>query len=887
MARTGRSIMKIEAKTTVLRAIPLLLSLACAACSGGGSGGRGGGLSGVVGQLVQKPQSSGSFFVDENQAGKTTRLQLVELQWGRLVDVYGLDANGDVDPTPVFRDMLINENIQTDGSNYRLESNPITLQTRLVVLRRVDGTNTGTGTFQSLVEQALAGLPPIVPRNDDGTDPGPFSFMARNGCVSLRFSDVLDDSDAAAADLLQTVKVLTGYRPNVPFKTRILFDPNHGAIVKNAFHSTRILVDMTVSETEAAQAPVPLVVNSVGLPASLTTTTSPNVSIRIPSKLDAASGQFRLLRALSGVGISTVNNGPVDFSKGTEEVVRAFRAGNVEDSNNGFLLDLNAPEIVGSWPITLDNIAGDPAGNPGFDFLADVTFESVCQDLLRQGDSVIVGSQFLEVAETTSLPTGGVVQGVRLRALTSNPITNISGLFGSGFFQRTFDAQSTVPTGCWVTFAPQPGVLPATQVSTQAQVVVRFSEPMDPASVTPFQSFMLLRGGSGGSVIKAESVVIGTTAGAPSLKEFTYTPVLPLAHSQGSSDVYSVLLQGVTDLAGNPLAASLPPVDFSLDPGDPEERNAGVAFRFSSLDEVEPTDIFQGVNDDLRGQIFYDFGRGVIKPRPVEFTSYPADRSNPVLSIMIPFPRGIQTPLSALGSRMMTVWRYADFGWNASDETKYNLDVVGLYWSPIGGRVLRDFFERFEIRLSHSKFQPDEDIDSFKLPKWPNSGLRGAPSLFTDNILTDPVSPQKVVHEKSLGYVVDPADLESTPSGAFLMPYPLNRNLAPGQKLTTFLWRDTAGTRTGAASGAGVPLDIESGAPLSIVPGGAQGSLWGSSKVPLPGLPLLMEFRCFPSDSAIGLNPLDISLAINSSVLPNFRTYSTGGLDTKQRVVKV
>jgi hypothetical protein len=43
-----------------------------------------------------------------------------------------------------------------------------------------------------------------------------------------------------------------------------------------------------------------------------------------------------------------------------------------------------------------------------------------------------------------------------------------------------------------------------------------------------------------------------------------------------------------------------------------------------------------------------------------------------------------------------------------------------------------------------------------------------------------------------------------------------------------------------------------------------------------------MEFRCFPSDSGVGLNSFDISLAINSSALPNFRAFSTGGLNTGQ-----
>ena len=57
--------------------------------------------------------------------------------------------------------------------------------------------------------------------------------------------------------------------------------------------------------------------------------------------------------------------------------------------------------------------------------------------------------------------------------------------------------------------------------------------------------------------------------------------------------------------------------------------------------------------------------------------------------------------------------------------------------------------------------------------------------------------------------------------------------------------------------------------------------------MPTAGLPLLMEYRCYPSDSGIGLNPLDISLAINSSAVPNFRAFSTGGVNTQSNPVKV
>src|SRR5512134_3572400 len=91
--------------------------------SGGGGGGSGGGQSGIIGAETSKP-GGGTFFVDPNGSGSKSRLQLSEMFWGRLVDLHDVAADGSTNPQPVFRDFVVNENIQTDGINYRLETNP-------------------------------------------------------------------------------------------------------------------------------------------------------------------------------------------------------------------------------------------------------------------------------------------------------------------------------------------------------------------------------------------------------------------------------------------------------------------------------------------------------------------------------------------------------------------------------------------------------------------------------------------------------------------------------------------------------------------------------------------------------------------------------------------
>ncbi len=844
-------------------------------------GSRGGsGFEGVVGQELEKP-GGGTYFLDAHQGGQASRVRLVGITWGRVVDVHQLDASGAVDPAPVFVDLVVHENVQSDGSNYRLETNAITQETRLIVLRHRGTPDSGSGTFESLLTTAVAGLPPILPKHDDGSSSPPFSLLARNGCLQLHFDDLLEDGMEARAVLADVVRVITGYPPSTPFATRIVFDPHHGGIASGEFHSTRVLIDMTVSEEEQSSSPVPLVVNSLGLPASLPDQSAPNVSIRIPTRLDPVAGQFSLLTNLGGSGLDPRANGPADLDSRTRDVVRALRSGRGEDGNNGFLLDLNKPELIGAWPVVIEDAGPLPGGTGGVDFLVDLTFGGPCRSALVPPAIVQSGEFFLEVAQPSEPPSPtGEVNAVHLRLVAGEAIEDPAVLRGNALYLSTYERSLLVPVGCWVDFLPQPAVPPTTGVSALSEVHVRFSEPMDPASLDPFDSFRLVRGDSNTQLIPT-NLVIARTRGSMDLREFTVTSVLPFAF--GSSGEYHLDLvggpQGATDLAGNALATTLPPVDFVLDPLEPAVVNGGTALRFASTDELEPI----GAHD-VRGQFFFDFSRGTIRPRSVTFESFPADRTQPVPSIMIPFAPGVQTPLSALGSKLQTVWRYCDLGWQVLDETKHNLDVTGLSWSPIGGQVLSDFFDRFEVRLSHSRRLPDE----FRIPTgnpWPCSGLGarqpGCPMCmsnvpFTDNILVDPLSPQKVVHDRSLGYHLNPADLFVGSSGTTFMPYPLNRSGGP---LTTYTWRDTAVLALGGQDTSGIPLAIEVNAPLNLEPG-PPGRIAPSGMVPSFGLPLLIEIRCFPSSSGIGLNPLDISLAQNALSIPNFRAFSTGGVNT-------
>ncbi len=845
--------------------LTLAASSLAAACGGGGGGAPAAGdspapsakVASTTGKELPKP-GGGTFFVDPHQSGAGATLHLSETRWGRLVDVHDVDAAGAVRSEPRFRDFVIEPGLVSDGVDYTLVTGAVTQRTRLIVHAKK-----GSARFGALLSAASDALPLVEPKHDDGRSAPPFSLVPRNACLVLRLDDCLDDDASAAQALPETVRVRSGNPPLVPFGARLLFDPNHGGLVNGAFHSTRVLVDLTVSELEAATLPVPQPVNGLGLPASPVDVQAPSASVRIPTRLAAGAGQFTLLTNLAGVALDPAGNGPVDTAGPTGDVVRALRAGNAQDPNLGFLLDLELPCLVGDFGVQVERALAD-----GGEFLVDLAFRSTCLAAPALGDVLAVGGALLEVLEPARIESGGRVTKLRVRAAT--PVAGPAALLGNGVLHAVF-APSRLrrsPAPCWVSFLPQASAQPD-GVATTAQVRVRFSEPMDAQPLLDLDAFRVVRGPAlqGTSTAGPTTTVLGELLASGALDAFAFAPSLPFAHAQGVAEPYHVELGEVRDLVGNPLRHALPFAEFRLDPNEPTQANGSLLLRFDGPDEIGPDGL-----PDLRGQFFFAFGEGAIRPRPAAFASWPVDRNVPVPSLMIPFAPGVQAPLNPLGSKLHALWRYCDLGWNVRDETKYNLDVAGLSWAPVGGNVLSDFYPQFEIRLGHSRFLPDESVDPNLLPKWTASGLPGA-GFFEDNFLAG--SNPTVVHNRALGYTIRPSDRFVASSGTTMIPYPLNRG---GGAPITYTWRDTAVQSHAGPGNAGIPLDIEQGPPLFLEP--QAGTIAPAGSVPSFGLPLLMEFRCFPTDLGIGLNALDISLAINSSPLPAFRAYSSGGINT-------
>ena len=885
----------------------VVLALGATACSGGG-GGTAKQPNNSPGEVVDKP-GGGFFFADFNQNGNGQEIRILRQASGRLVEVFGLDFAGE--RVPMASDWVIDPNLDSDGQNYVLETNPVTSQQLLVILQDVTDESTGGGLaqFYSLLFAAEAALSPIF--DNDAQGAGVYSMIPRNSAVVVQFDDLIDEQSLTPI----TFRVRTGNPPVLPFEARVMLDPNHGDVADHdglpgiEFYSTRMIVDTTVSVIESFSVDPPLAVNGVGLPPAVDVSLA-NFEVRIPTEINLNVGQNKLLTNPSGHSLTTNSNGPVDFSSGTADVVRAARSGGPEsltaDPFNGFLPDDEQPLVVGRQLVT---IAEQPLPFPDIEdmfWLPKVLFHSeFCSQTPSPGDTFTQTGLVAEVILEPQPVQNGELNNVLVRLLlfpldwVNGPREWLNNATGDAQYLSAFDPQKDVGMeACFVRVAPTPSGFPADPtkgIDTSAVLSVRFSEPMDPDAMTAFDSLTLTRApvpGPDEDPLSTNQYVVGTLGLTLDLQEFSFVPDLPLAHQLGEEEPYYLTVTtgalSPTDLAGNGLAVTLPAVAFTVDPTAAEQRNGGRVSRFTSLDEEPPVgDEETGPIPEWSGQHLYDLGRQTIRPRPVVRFLSTTDRSKPVPQLMTPFTPGVQTPLSGLGSKMQTAWRYVDHGMALTDATSHNMDIEGLYWTPVSGAVVADSYPQFQMRIAHCAFAPDEYIDPGSLfPRWSKSGLGGKQKnkKFSGNFLDKTNDAPKVIHPKPLGYQVSPGELIVDPaSGTKLMPYPWNRTVS-SEDWKTWTWRNTAVRKRGGPNIKGVdPQQLWKALGLSE----PCNVYYGPGNVRTIGLPMLVEFRCYPDGGAVGQNSFDISLASNSSSMPYFRAFSTGGVDTSGNIVTI
>ena len=650
----------------------------------------------------------------------------------------------------------------------------------------------------------------------------------QGGVVPNTAAIALEFDEPLPAGTAQSVRLTTGPADSVELPVRAFVDPRS---------PSRLVIDPVVDELSRLRSQTPIAAAPAGLPLEQDVT------------LWVGDG---------GSGLAQASALPQ-----IELVLRGERAENVPQALG--MLDLDPPQVLGAQRGRVTSV--QPLATGGF-ALGFRFADSGCEQTPRVGDVIRTRTHLAEVTADGSAPVGGVAQGIQVELVAGDPATFAP---GAGHFGSTWDADEGVPSSCFVRFTAQApnsplgeGVLPESAVS------VRFNEPLDAGSVSPYDGFQVRNQAVPSSPVH---YVVGEASLSGDGLLATFRPAVPLAHANGAEEVYfAEVSEELTDLAGNALA-SFPSVDFGLDADAASVESGGYVLRFNEADEDGNGAL------EVRGQVLFDLDAGLLKPRPVSRIATDFDSSNAVPALMIPFPQGVQGPLAALGSREMAVLRHVDGGFLYADDATHNLDVERMYWTPVGGQVVADAFSEFEILLAHSNRLPDEAVNPASLlPQFPNSGL--STTSFDGNVLEGQA---QVVHPRAAGYAVNPIDLLQGQNGA-LMPYPLNAGSDPNQ-FEYFTWRDTTEYGLGAPNGAGAdPLIAEF---AGLIPPGTSGQQAAAGFVPTIGLPLLMEFRCFPDDTALGLNAFSVSLAVNSSARPNFRIHSTGGFNTAgQPVIK-
>jgi hypothetical protein len=872
-----------------------------AACGGSGAS-RSKDASTPPGTIGDKPDGSW-FIADANQHGNAQEPRLVRLAYGRLVQVFGMDAFGA--RVPMATDFLVDPGLVGDGQTYQFETNPITAQENLIILRNVNDPQGRTQFFQALIS-AEQNLVPIHEANLTGA--GIYSMLPRNATLMIQFDDLVDPATLDPT----TVRGVTGTPPASPFEARVFADSWHGDLAEHdgapgeEFYSTRILFDPTVTEIESFSIDPPLPLNGVGLPPSSTTNLA-SFALRIPTKVSVAHGQIQVLRNPSGHAQSIKNNGPVDLGSPTLDVVRAARSGGATlvtgDPFNGFLPDDDPPQVVGGLVVFIE----DPPqvlGDPREFLLPKVRFgSSACAQTPIPGDILTQTGIFAEVLTSPAPVEEGLITNLRVRLLLYPTYWDSPGGGGPGqwantgagpsLFLSAFDSVTDAEqVECFVRVFPDPAGYPqdpSAGIQTSTTFSLRFSEPMDPLSLTAFDSLTLTRvlpPGPEDPPLGTDQFVVGSLSQSLNLLEFFFNSDLPLAHEAGEQEPYWFTLATQpfepTDLAGNGVLEPPPPARFTIDANASPEHNGGRVIRFRSVDEEPPLGSpEEGPIPEWNGQHQFDLMRQLIQPRPVVHWLGLADRSNPVPALMTKFGPGVQTPLSSLGSRMHTVWRYVDFGMSLTDFSQHNIDLEGMYWSPANGQVLGDQYTEFQITLAHSAWAPDEYVDpASNLPKWGQSGLH---FVFKKNVADPENDPAFVIHEKFRGYQLNPGDLFVAQSGTKLVPWPVNRGVSP-EDWRTYTWRNTdLRVRAGEGSG-GVPPWVEYLATGSPKP---SNQYYGAKFVRTIGLPLLMDFSCYPDEGAVGQNPFDISLASNTAPTPYFRAFSTGGINKNGKPKRV
>ena len=478
-----------------MRRFGVLAFAVVAACNGGGGG-----------------SSGGATPIPAAQP------ELARVEFGRLVDVYGLQVTPEGSAISLFaKDVVVGGNIQDQrATNSTLRddeitydffgADPDTLQPRLFIPRDVSSSDF-QNSFAALDDELREVTPMLFGQGGPGV---PFSVVPRNAAVRLTFSAPLGVDDAFFVERNAQGQV-TGLRNTEAVQLlKIVGDPSqpNGFVpmpVRVVVQGKTLVLDPVLLGTEGLQYQASN--NAAGMPPS---PDQFGANIRVAVALD---GPLAIPRLRSGTNdLTGLNN------SARKSVVRDFRSGNSADTSSdlarGFVRDPLPLRVIGEIVMFLEKVETVNAFTQEVTvFKNSISHEIDRGDVMRFiGDSsgVPFGSAEVVVDPSDDLNSPST-QHVRVRirriaGLDSLDPRNLAGYPASISEREPWlvanapravcvaeftagDAAGRDDSRNFLSFSPAPlplnGVQPPLNefVSPFAGAVVRFSKPIDMATV--------------------------------------------------------------------------------------------------------------------------------------------------------------------------------------------------------------------------------------------------------------------------------------------------------------------------------------------------------------------------------------------------------------------
>ncbi len=779
--------------------LALGLALSFSACSGGG-GGSGEGGTGAA--------SDG--------------ITLMSIHAGRLVDVYGLvgdEAGSSTGAIELYEtDVLIGNDIQDERQVNEnkadseitydfIGADPATLQPKLLITRVIGSADfkTAFGELDDTAQLISAGV------YGQNTAVQPFNVAARNAGLRLTFNrdlglpaDFFIERDATgrpagiknpeAIELVEIVGDPTDNDPIGDFKritTRI------------AHRKNLIILDPVLLGVEGNWFQVPN--RASGMPASATQNL-PNIRVNL-----TLEGPLRI----RGLTARTDPRFIQTNLSGRKALVRDFRSGNSRDTTaglqNGFVREKIPPRLVGEMRMRLESVEKLSETVQRLTiFKAGVVHELDRGDVLKlfpKGSNTGVAAAVTEIILDPDEDHGKPgVQRVRVRVrsidgweahdpsndpefpasipermkwlLKNAPLVVLSAEFFGGDQKTTGDDPEN-----FITFTPDPVpdpgqtiVKPGENVSPFAHIVLRFTKPVNLATVKPYDSMMLSTLSSARDTLDPKigtphliaSQIFDEDGSSTSLRVappmgFFLSEEMRGASKKKQFPYYLHLVggfEGIRDFAGNPIdfqrtdvssaQASFNTFEFHLDTNVekagnrfPNNRVVNIVRRFTSLDEDESVkgqiDFFgpvavvggRAIGRSLtRGSSFVDDKNQLPSPPAFPF-SFCQTGDFMALTASNPVSGPILNPLNPWGGRLENIWREIDLSLSRTNPVDFNLDVEQMWWAPFqqgsaGTRdIIYDIFDRISLFLGHCEYRPDNCIwPAAALPRYRQSGLQ-------------------------------------------------------------------------------------------------------------------------------------------------------------------